>query len=92
MSFTRAGSTPSTANDVVFVRVALAKTMAFRLAWSRVVCTESSMVAFKASSMTTWRTRCIPPRRSRPRRILPAWPFQSMGGQMSTRQPRRKAP
>ncbi len=71
MSLTRAGSTPSTANDVESMRCADAKTMPLRVAWSRAVCTASSMVAFRASSVTTWSTRWIPPFRSRPSLILP---------------------
>ncbi len=77
MSFTRAGSTPSTEKEVAFTRAAPPKTIPFRVAWSRVVETASSMVAFKASSTTTCRTRCIPPRRSRPSLILPGRPFVS---------------
>ncbi len=38
MSFTRAGSTPSTEKEVGFTRWAPANTMPLRVAWSRAVC------------------------------------------------------
>jgi hypothetical protein len=77
MSFTRAGSTPEVANDVVFTRCTDAKVMPARAPCSRTVATASSTVALSASSVTTCMTRCMPPRRSRPSRILPGWPSRS---------------
>ena len=77
MSFTRAGSTPSTEKEVALTREAPVKLIPFLVPWSRAVWTASSMVAFRASSTTTWSTRWIPPRRSRPSLILPGWPFTS---------------
>jgi hypothetical protein len=53
MSFTRAGSTPSTENEVGVTRCAPAKTIPLRVAWSRMVATASSVVALSASSTTT---------------------------------------
>ncbi len=77
MSLTRAGSMPSTAKPVGEVRCTDATWMPLRVAWSRVVLTASSVVALSASSTTTCSTRWIPPRRSRPRWILPGWSSRS---------------
>ena len=93
MSLTRAGSIPSTENEVGEVRCTDATWMPLRVAWSRAVLTASSTVALSASSTTTCSTRWIPPRRSRPRWILPGRPSSvPYGGQIATAQARRKDP
>ena len=77
MSFTRAGSVPSTEKDVGETRWTAPNWIPLRVAWSRAVVTASSTVALSASSTTTWSTRWMPPRRSRPRWILPGTPSLS---------------
>ena len=77
MSFTRAGSVPSTLKDFGDTRWTFPIWMPLRVAWSRAVATASSTVALSASSTTTCSTRWMPPRRSRPRWILPGVPPRS---------------
>ena len=77
MSLTRAGSVPSTEKDFGETRWTAPTWIPLRVAWSRAVVTASSTVALSASSTTTWSTRWMPPRRSRPRWILPGTPSLS---------------